>query len=170
VIYDAIFSECRRYRYIWRHTWDVSLPALVVIGLNASIADEQRKDPTVTRCVNFASAWGLGSLWMLNLFAFRATDPNAMKAEARPIGEENNQTLIDVCGNVHHLDGGRILAAWGNHGTHLNRSRDVTQLLCQNARVPLWALRVTKANQPQHPLYLPADTQPFKWKESSDDR
>lgn len=162
--FDTVFSPCRLYRYLWKYTWAPRLPPMVIIGLSPSTADEQRKDPTVTRGANFAAAWGFGALWMMNLFAFRATDPRDMKAAADPIGPENNEWLITVCGDVVHNLNGRVLAAWGNHGTHRNRSRDVVLLMGQNARVPLWALKVTKAGQPQHPLYLPAALKPFEWR------
>ena len=165
--YDTTFSACRLYRYLWKYAWNPKLPPLVIIGLNPSTADEKRKDPTVTRGTNFGAAWGYGALWMMNLFAYRATDPRVMKAAGNPIGPENNEWLITACGDAVHNLGGRVLAAWGNHGTHLNRSRDVVQLLSQNARVTLWALRLTKASQPQHPLYLPADLQPFEWRNSA---
>ncbi len=45
------------------------------IGLNPSIADETIDDPTITRCINYAKAWGYGTLLMTNLFAFRSTYP-----------------------------------------------------------------------------------------------
>ena len=76
---DAVFSDCRKYRYaLWR-VWDESKPVAVFIGLNPSTADEVNDDPTVKRCVNFAQEWGYGGLCMANLFAFMATDPEVLK-------------------------------------------------------------------------------------------
>lgn len=158
--YDTHFSPDRRYRYYWRWTWNPQLPPLMVVGLNPSTADENVRDPTITRCSNYAVRWGYGALWMLNLFAYRATDPREMKAAADPVGPDNGQWLLEFAAEAQHARGGMVLCGWGNHGTHLNRSLEVTRLLEHNARVDLYALRVTKAGQPQHPLYLPGDLKP----------
>ncbi|MBX9604644.1 MAG: DUF1643 domain-containing protein [Gammaproteobacteria bacterium] len=165
--YHTVFSKDRLHRYLWRFDWD-DKPPLVVIGLNPSTADENVTDPTVTRCIRYAQSWGHGSLWMMNLFAFRATDPRVMKAAADPIGPDNGRHLLECCAYAVRLYGGKVLGAWGNHGTFMNRSREVLQLLKQNASVPVYALRVTKANQPQHPLYLPANLAPFVFQGEAD--
>ena len=163
--YSTEFSSCRRYRYVWRCDFSGKFGAapLVVIGLNPSTADEDTRDPTVTRCINYAKAWGFGTLWMLNLFAYRATDPKVMREAADPIGPRNGEVLLTECAEAFHLRAGMILCAWGNGGTYRDRARDVCRLLDQNARVEMHALRVTKANQPQHPLYLPGDLKPFPY-------
>src|SRR6185436_15553088 len=114
----AIFSPCRLYRYaLWR-VWS-DKPALVVIGLNPSTADENTNDPTVTRCQRRAEMLGCGGLWMLNLFAWRSTDPDAMKAAARPVqpaDSEENDVALRV-----HTRFGLVVCGWGNHGEHRGR-------------------------------------------------
>ena len=85
---NAKFSACRKYRYaLWR-TWDESKPYVMIIGLNPSTADENKNDPTITRCINFAKSWGYGGVCVTNLFAFRATVPSDMKTSNDPIGTE----------------------------------------------------------------------------------
>lgn len=75
---DAELSKCRTYRYaLWR-TWDESKPFAMFVGLNPSTADELEDDPTIRRCINFSKLWGYGGLCMVNLFAYRATDPTAL--------------------------------------------------------------------------------------------
>ncbi len=75
---DAELSKCRAYRYaLWR-TWDESKPFAMFVGLNPSTADELEDDPTIRRCINFSKLWGYGGLCMVNLFAYRATDPTAL--------------------------------------------------------------------------------------------
>jgi hypothetical protein len=32
----------------------------MIIGLNPSIADETKNDPTIIRCIDFAKTWGYG--------------------------------------------------------------------------------------------------------------
>lgn len=75
---DAILSQDRKYRYVLSRIWDESKPMVVIIGLNPSTADEKDDDNTITKCINFAKQWGYGGLYMLNLFAFRATSPSDM--------------------------------------------------------------------------------------------
>jgi hypothetical protein len=70
---SATISQCGLYRYdLWRR-WDSSIPGVAFIGLNPSTADAEKDDPTIRKCVAYAKKWGFGSLCMLNLFAFRAT-------------------------------------------------------------------------------------------------
>ena len=93
---QTIFSPCRRYRYtLWR-AWDMFNPGYVMfIGLNPSTADEVQDDPTIRRCIGYAKEWGYGAFCMTNIFAFRATDPRVMKAQADPVGPENDKWLTE---------------------------------------------------------------------------
>jgi hypothetical protein len=157
----ALFSPDQRYRYaLWRR-WGMegeSVP-LVVIGLNPSTADATTDDPTVRRCIAFAKREGLGGLLMLNLFAFRSTDPAALYAEADPVGPRNDECLAYFAQCV-ATDAGRLVAAWGAHGAHRYRSARVVELI-QRAGARLECLGTTKSGQPRHPLYLKGDT-PFQ--------
>lgn len=150
----AVFSPDRVYRYtLWRTWLGGNGQYLMVIGLNPSTADEITNDPTVFRCMDFAQRWGFSALCMTNLFAFRATDPFVMKFHPSPIGEQNDEYLLQVSRKA-----GLILAAWGNHGNHLQRDRAVIQMIPN-----LYCLRKTKAGYPQHPLYLPKTTKPMEF-------
>lgn len=155
----AELSTCRRYRYrLWRRWGDG--PGLVVIGLNPSTADETADDPTIRRCVSKARSLGLPSLTMVNLFAFRSTDPRALMDPARAqevVGPENDAHLLAAA-----LAGAMVLCAWGVHGRLLFRDRAVTKLL-RGAGLRLHVLRLTKGGHPQHPLYLPEALRPVEW-------
>ena len=141
----ATFSPCRSYRYsLWREWGADSLGYAMFIGLNPSTADETRDDPTVRRCINFAKDWGFGALCMTNLFAFRATDPKVMQVQADPNGPENNVTLKKLA-----RDASVVVAAWGTHGTHMGRDKEVVAML-----PGLKCLVLTKEGLPKHPLYL----------------
>jgi hypothetical protein len=150
----AKLSNCRTYRYeLWR-VWDESKPYVVFIGLNPSTADETNDDPTIRRCINFATSWGFGGLCMANLFAYRATKPENMKKSPNPIGDKNNETLLLLAQHA-----GLIIGAWGNHGTFLNRSNEIRSLLPE-----LRALKINKSGEPAHPLYLKSTLNPIKLK------
>ena len=149
---DANFSQCRKYRYaLWR-TWDSSKPYAMFIGLNPSTADETEDDPTIRRCINFSRDWGYGGLCMTNLFAFRATKPADLMLSNAPIGPENNAWIKHLA-----ADAGVIIAAWGNHGAYLGRSKKVVSTLPD-----LKCLKMNKTGEPAHPLYLPRTTTPIQ--------
>lgn len=150
----AMFSPCLNYRYVlWRRI-DIDSPtALMVIGLNPSTADEREDDPTIRRCKDFARRWGHGMLYMLNLFAFRATDPKRMKAELYPVGPSNDLFLREYASKSHFH-----LAAWGAHGSWMGRSREVQPIIGK----VLYCLKTTKSGEPAHPLYIPSSTMPFR--------
>lgn len=148
--HGAALSRCRRYRYaLWR-TWDERLPRVMFIGLNPSTADETQDDPTLRRTMDFAKRWGFGGVSNGNLFAYRATEPAAMIRQRNPIGPANDEWLKRLAS-----ESGLVIAAWGNHGVHLNRSSQVCQWL-EN----LYCLKINASGQPAHPLYQRKSQQP----------
>ncbi|MCJ8330368.1 MAG: DUF1643 domain-containing protein [Lentisphaeria bacterium] len=150
---DAKLSVCRKYRYaLWR-VWDESKDKAMFVCLNPSTADETIDDPTLVRCINFASSWGYGAVVMANLFAFRATDPDDMKIAKNPIGEENDQWLMDLSKNA-----SIVICAWGNDGGYKNRANSVNEILTKQHY-----LKLNKSGEPAHPLYLRKNLNPVKW-------
>ena len=154
---DATFSECRQYRYaLWR-IWDKSKAYALFIGLNPSTADENKNDPTITRCINFARDWGYGGLCMVNLFAFRATQPSVLMAAKHPVGLDNDNCILKMSAKA-----GVIVAAWGNQGSYLGRSNKIATLVPD-----LMCLKMNKTGEPAHPLYQPASATLTKMKVQS---
>lgn len=151
----ASFSNCRRYRYVLGRSWVTGSSlkqnrVALFICLNPSTADEERDDPTVRRCIGYAQSWGYDGVLVANLFAYRATQPADLKRISDPIGEENDSWLraLSVAAPI-------VVAAWGNQGEFMGRSRIVSQM------IPiLHCLRLTKRGQPAHPLYLPKNLKP----------
>lgn len=149
----AQLSDDRVYRYALTRMWDLGRPMCVIVGLNPSTADEDALDPTLRRCIRFAHREGYGGLWMGNLFAYRATDPKDMKAQADlAVGPENDRWLRDM---AMWAGFGNAIAAWGAHGGWLGRDEEVKRLL---GDYRLRCFGRTKAGHPKHPLYLPSDT------------
>lgn len=184
----AIVSGCGKYRYrLWREwrlgnspQWDMwtdddgapivdgagqqlgePLSALFIM-LNPSTANGDQDDPTIRRCVAFAKAWGFDRMEVVNLFAWRATDPRdilAMTAKGDPIGPDN-QHHVDRALN----DAGLVICAWGANGGHIGQDETMLGWIEENIREHQpHALRLTKAGHPAHPLYLPATLRPFAW-------
>lgn len=150
------FSPCRRWRYtLWRE-WDMTNPTfLMVIGLNPSTADETQDDPTVRLCIGYAKRWGFGALCMTNIFAWRETSPDIMKAQPSPVGVDNDAWLKFWASRA-----GLILGAWGIDGAHLGRGAEVARLLNGHG---LHCLGTTKSGHPWHPLYKSKNLRPQKF-------
>lgn len=157
----ATFSSCRKHRFtLWRR-WEPDCPPsrmCAFIGLNPSTADETLDDPTIRRCIRFSKDWGFGGYVMLNLFSFRATDPKVMKADSNPCLQANLKSISEVSDCA-----GRVVCAWGTHGSYEGLGETVRTWLSVGRFVNLWHLGLTKQGFPKHPLYLKADTQPQIW-------
>jgi hypothetical protein len=150
----ADFSANRIYRYTLTIEWDARKAKVQFIGLNPSTADEFKDDNTVRKCKQFAKNWGYGGMVMTNIFAFRSTDPIPMKKHEKPEGEgELNDTHLKAVAQKCELR----VAAWGNHGTHQNRGTKVARDLSEQG-YSLKCFRITKAGQPEHPLYMRYET------------
>ena len=153
---EAVYSDCERYRYLLTRAWGEGPRALFVM-LNPSTATERQNDPTVERCERRARALGFGAFRVTNIFAFRATDPRLMRAEADPIGAENDAAIL---GSLPWAD--TVICAWGNHGLHMDRGAHVESLLRRSGS-SLFHLGLTGQGQPRHPLYVGYSTQPVPW-------
>ncbi|MFV0385238.1 DUF1643 domain-containing protein [Paracoccus sp. (in: a-proteobacteria)] len=153
---EALYSGCGAYRYALTRDW-AGGPRLLYVMLNPSTADERRNDPTVERCERRARGLGFGAFRVVNIFAFRATDPRDLKAADEPVGPENDRVLSEA---ARWAD--RILCAWGAHGAHRGRGAEVGHLL-RGLGCELWHLGLTGAGHPRHPLYLPYARQPQPW-------
>lgn len=156
----AELSEDGVYRYLLWRRWDLSRPRALFIMLNPSTADADTDDPTIRRCIGFAKAWGFGGLRVVNLYPFRATKPEDLWKAPFPRGQ----------GNLGHIEraidapDGIAVAAWGAHG----REAQVKEVrgLFYDLGIPLYALKLTAAGAPSHPLYIRGDTCPIVYEPS----
>jgi len=143
----AHFSEDRIYRYaLWR-IWDNNKPLIMFIGLNPSTADEDNNDRTINRVKNFASDWGYGGFYMVNLFAYITPYRNELKNCTDPVGENDGwlERLSKKCE--------KIVFAWGSSKIAKERAKEVVQ------KFDGYALKKNKDGSPRHPLYIKSDTE-----------
>ena len=153
----AVYSDCERYRYQLTRTWDESGRRAHFIMLNPSTATEIQNDPTVERCERRARALGFGAFRVTNIFAWRDTDPRAMRKATEPVGPANDAAILEGCDWAD-----QVICAWGTHGEHLDRGPLVEALL-RDARHPLFHLGLSKAGHPKHPLYISYSETPRAW-------
>jgi hypothetical protein len=184
----ASISTCGKYRYrLWREwrsgdvgdaQWEMwteedGSPSVdgagqqlgtplscVFVMLNPSTADGEADDPTIRRCVGFAQRLGYDRLEVVNLFAWRATNPAEVLALTHnddPCGCENESGFARALD-----DAGTVICAWGAHGGHLGQDETALGWIERHNHraAPVLALGLTLEGFPRHPLYLPAAAQP----------
>lgn len=151
---SAIISDNGLYRYELRRKFLAGQGLCCFVMLNPSTADAEQDDATVRRCVAFAKSWGHGELVVVNLFAFRSTNPKNLFKAADPVGPENMAHLSSAA-----LSSRAVVCAWGVHGSFKSQGLNVLRRLNDLGVTPL-ALARTKSGHPSHPLYLPKDLMP----------
>ena len=161
----AIFSPCRRYRYLLWRIWDFKRPHATFCLMNGSTADEVADDATVTRCQVRADKWrelgflDVGGVKVVNAFAWRETDsrklPQLVKAGVDILGPDNDAHIIDACRGA-----AIVVCGWGEPGHKLlDRGPRLLELLRAYGVKP-HALKVNASGAPGHPLYIGYDVLP----------
>jgi hypothetical protein len=150
VIRTATISEDGKYRYSLGRQWSSNGVTAVFVMLNPSTADHEVDDPTIRRCIGFAKREGCGSLYVVNLFAFRATNPKELPlSAAEATGPDNSNAIWTALKRA-----SIAVAAWGT-GAANRQHLDVRRLA--DGITPLECLGTTKDGHPRHPLYVKAD-------------
>lgn len=161
---SAVISPCGLYRYNLGRKWAEG-PSVTFVMINPSIADASIDDPTIRRCIGFAKREGCGSINVVNLCAFRATDPRDMLRAKDPIGPDNEYFVMSAVYNSKIT-----IAAWGTNAAAVIRVRpkvlDVVDIVRAGKNVvSLGAL--TKGGYPRHPLYVSGDAPLVSFKENA---
>lgn len=149
---DAVISDCGKYRYLLRRTWDGKKPRALYVMLNPSTADAYKDDATIRSCVRLAVGLGYGSIEVVNLFAWRATDPDELGTVADAIGPNNDASIERAIGRCDVA-----ICAWGAYPVSSIRIADVTNAI-RSQRPAVYCLGKTKAGFPKHPLYIKSGT------------
>lgn len=131
-------------------TNDAAEQRLVFVMLNPSTADHEVDDATIRRCMTFAIAHGMSAIDVVNLFAFRATDPADLRHAGYPVGEANDRHIVDAV-----RGGGATCVAWGSNAAGLERPQVVLPLIRAEGVQPV-CLRITRSGYPEHPVRLPS--------------
>lgn len=110
----------------------------------------------IARCGDFARRWGYHGFVMLNLFAWRATDPEQMKKQPDPVGPENRCQVGLLAMQSH-----RVVCCWGNHGRHLGQDQVILDRLaeCGVDGDKLRCFGTNRDGAPTHPLYQRSDVE-----------
>ena len=170
------------YRYVLERWWCdpgafLQRPATFVM-LNPSTADADHDDPTIQRCMKFARSWGLDGIRVVNLYAWRATQPADMWAALANgediVGPQNEHEIRKALLRAYNTRT-PVIAAWGNHGAEgrVEWLRQHVQRLAGTASgcgrgLVLSCLGTTLSGAPKHPLArgqhrIPDDQKLIQW-------
>lgn len=156
---DAAISRDGLYRYSLRRSWEWAGAIATWVMLNPSTADARVDDATIRRCIGFSREWGCSGLKVVNLYAYRATDPTELRTAPDPVGPLNDRYLRDACW-VARTCGWPLIVAWGTNADPI-RVKQFLTLLPRGSE--LHCLGVTKDGHPKHPLRLAAFTPRRLW-------
>lgn len=181
----AEISDCGRYRYrLWRSWGDG--PRLPFVMLNPSTADADQDDPTIRRCVGFARRESYVGIEVVNLFAWRATDPKDLADTPDDIifGFPRNVDVLERLMADHPV----VVAAWGARFAEVVRRQKtlsyqrpdirgfvpnadygvsdhpkMIQAMANQNDTQLVCLGVTADRSPRHPLMVRSDQRLIPW-------
>ena len=160
--YQLYRKEARQRGLFFTPCWAWPDQTICFCMLNPSTADEVQDDPTIRRCRNFAKHWGFEHVYIVNIFAWRATDPHQLSFWHRKgldvVGPLNDIYILRCA-----VQSKVVIIAWGVVSSELQwREKEVLDLLAPFSPM---ALGLSKKGHPRHPLYLKANSEPFRYKE-----
>jgi hypothetical protein len=132
---------------------------MTFIMLNPSTADAEQDDATIRRCIGFARRHNCSELIVVNLFAYRATNPRELYKAHDPVGPDNMEHVLRALEDTYKSeDPGYVVCAWGAHGKLMDQDETVLGWI-EGEDFPAYCLAINKDGTPKHPLYMPADAQ-----------
>ncbi|MBB4863310.1 hypothetical protein HNP46_002157 [Pseudomonas nitritireducens] len=164
---SAIISDCGMYRY--RLERECSMPfegskVFAYFGINPSTADATLDDATVRKWRGFTLRNGGHRFIVGNLFAFRSTDPAALKGIHDPFGPAWQEHISGII-----VEADVLVPCWGRLNKVPKDLRGApAQMLGMLLRTgrPVLHFGVTGCGQPKHPLMLGYDTPLIPWRPS----
>ena len=160
VVSDALISPCEKYRYWLTRRWGPGR-ILPYIMWNPSKADAKIDDRTVQRCMYFSRRLNCDGILILNLYAFRATNPKDLEAAATAgvdvVGPENLKWVSELT-----KDAREVVLAWGGM-SFKDMDRHGKTILATLSALPrdvsYLCLGATVNESPRHPSRLGNDAQ-----------
>lgn len=120
---EAVFSTDKKYRYMLSMNFNDTLldkgrdKRISIILKNPSAADERMADATIRKIETFVYArfMDVRQMYILNIFAFRATEPGDLNeafknlGSMEVIGSENDRVIKNIIEESDY-----VILAWGN--------------------------------------------------------
>lgn len=162
-------SDCGKYRYRLHRFLNKengirllidgrvgSVTTCLFIMLNPSTADGETDDPTIRRCMGYASKWRYDMLDVVNLFSYRSTDSKVLINPSFDCwGPEHWEYFM---ASVAMAD--LVVCGWGSHPWAQDVAKDAIRRIKELGKTPL-CLKKNANGSPAHPLYLKGDLLPI---------
>jgi len=152
------------YRYQLTRGWPTAVsgtyPRTVCwIMLNPSTADADKDDNTLRKIMKYTRRWGYDALTVVNLFAYRATDPRDLIAASKGgVDVVGDDRWIEESVDRAHL----VVCGWGTSVDKIAGGATRARAVLSRLGTKATALRITQDGHPQHPLYLPGHLVPVR--------
>jgi len=159
---SASISEDGLFRWWLIREWDRDRDRLCVLLLNPSTADAERDDASVRRLIGFARRWGYGSFVLVNLSAWRSTDPTGLWRH--PTGGQFNRTAVVSAARERD-----VFVGVGANAESVRVYAEELLTRVQEVARTMFCLGETKPPRghyfgwPKHPLRLAYDTERQAW-------
>ena len=132
---------------------------LICIGINPSTAEPDNLDNTLKSVERIALGNGFDSFIMFNVYAQRATDPDAMEKECNSALHKENLEAFRYVLSISEKPA--VWAAWGaiieKRAYLADCVRDMVRVGQEYGAKWYCAGAITKKGHPHHPLYLRKD-------------
>ena len=111
---EAIFSDDRTHRFLWKRIWNKDKPLMAVIMLNPCHADNIVTDTTTSLVVNnVARLEEYGGVEILNLYSLLTSKLNFRWNDDSDLNHEENDTYIKKAAEECKT----VVMAWGRAGS-----------------------------------------------------
>lgn len=159
----ASISPCGLYRWWLRRPLKRGGAQVCFILCNPSTATATQNDNTTDSCIRLGRAWGAGEIVLVNIFAYRATNPQALEwvikhdGLVKGVGPGNGRRIVAAARKAD-----KVVVAWGSILKPWSSERG-EQVRRDLVDVELWCLGTNKDGAPRHPLYVSAKTKLMRW-------
>lgn len=148
-------SEDNSARYVLGQIFNPNGKTVLCFGINPSTACPECLDNTVRKVVTIANNNGYENWIMLNIYPQRATNPNDMHTECdEDLVKKNLHYISEIAEKYGECD------VWLAYGNLISKRKylkscldDIISLLTNQLHKRLKVIKLTKSNNPVHPLY-----------------
>ena len=148
-------NEDNSARFVLGQVFNPTGKTLLCFGINPSTACPENLDNTIRKIISIGNYNGYENWIMLNIYPQRATNPNDMHLERdEALSKENLVHIKRIAEKYPHCD---VLLAFGNLISKRKYLRlcldEILTLLSEEQGKKIKVIKLTKANNPVHPLY-----------------